>query len=841
MRRATLLGSLLVLAAAAPARAQPYARTGDPPTGGVLLPAAGTTLRDDAASLEVNPAQTAFLRSWNLTLAHTELPGSARYLGTGTALFAAGRVPLLPVAISAGLQLLRPGDGFGGFYPALGKLSLGLAVEATRWLAIGLSGHVFVTPENDLVNGVTTLDAGITVRPAPWIALAITARDLTNPRWQGLPLQRLWDLEAGFRPRVDGRVAFALGVRVGERRGDVAPRAILTVEPYPGLTLLADATYLRRDLDAADGREDRRHDVRVTAGLRLDFSHAGVTAAFVGGRGGLPGGAAAGGHVAVRISGSRHRSVTRDVRRAVLLEYGGNGSIEGHLRFVSALRSLRRDRSVAAVLLRLGGEPGWAIAEELRDAIAELRRAGKPVITYLFAVGAGPYYVALASSRILLLPGGGLRFAGLHSTQILLKQALDRLGIRAEILRHAEYKTAPEPLLNTTPSREALEVREALLGDISGRFHRALATRPGIRTVERARAVLDQGPFTPAEALSLGLVDRLVEPDQAQGDVWKHLGQAYPVERLPVTAAHPVTWGLPPAVAVIRVEGDIVEGESQTIPLINRRTAGARTLLAALDAAARSPRIKAVVLRVDSGGGSALASEVLHRAIERLARGKPVYASLGNVAASGGYFVAAPAREIFAEPSTLTGSIGIFAGKVDLSGLLAKIGVTTSTGKRGLRADAESPWRPYTDEERRVLTAKLRYYYERFLDAVARGRKGLGTRERVHAVARGRLWTGDQARQRGLVDRIGGLADALDAARRAAGLREGDGHEVVVLPGPEPGIVGRALRALVRPKAAASAPLLARLLAPLAALPSAFWLADAPEPLMLLPDVIEIR
>jgi protease-4 len=256
-----------------------------------------------------------------------------------------------------------------------------------------------------------------------------------------------------------------------------------------------------------------------------------------------------------------------------------------------------------------------------------------------------------------------------------------------------------------------------------------------------------------------------------------------------------------------------------------------------------------VVLRVESGGGSALGSEVICRTVAKLAEIKPVVASLGDVAASGGYFVAAPAKRIFADPSTITGSIGIFAGKADLSGLLTRLGVTVDLKRRGPRADVDSWFRPYTDSEKEALKKKLRYYYHRFLDAVARGRKhaGLSTREQVHRVARGRIWSGKQALAHKLVDRLGGLYDAVQAARKLAGLTAGDGHAVRVLPRRRPGLLARAARLLLPdpeargPAGSDANPLLRRLLRPLSALPPSLYLSAPSTPLARMPFTLEIR
>jgi protease-4 len=857
-----LLAAMLLTMAPGRARAQ-YTQAGDAPSRGLLIPGASSTLdRHAAAAVEINPAQGGWLRSWELAVGHTELAPDSRFVGTGTGLFFSYRLPLIHLNVTAGAQLLRPARGFGELYPDAGKLSLALAYTPAPWLSVGLAGHVFVAPHAPGgINGLTTLDAGLTLHPASWLALSVVGRDLTNPSWAGLPLQRGWDLELGVRPLSSGRLGIGLGVQIGERRGDVTPRLVLQGEPWPGLTLFADAAWLRRDLDDDDGQYRRSHDVRVTAGVRVGFSRVGLMAAFVGGYHVRPGGAAAGGSAWLRLSGARHRSVSHRSGRILLVDVERLADTRALWRLLSVLHRAAHQPGVKAVLIKLGVSPGWARAEELRGAIARLRRAGTSVYVYLYSATGAGYYAAAAADRILLFPGGGLRFAGLSSTRFYVKALLDKLGVKAQIVKHGEYKTAPEPFTRTGPSQEARKVRDQLLDEFAGRVYRALAARPKIKSAVRAKAVLAKGPFTAGEAKSLGLVDRLVWPDEAPKTVQKLLGRRLPLERPPSGPRHRARWAQRPYVAVVAVEGDIVEGRSRTIPLIDRRTAGAQSLVKLLGRLAEDPRARAVVLRVESGGGSALGSEVICRTVAKLAEIKPVVASLGDVAASGGYFVAVPAKQIFADPSTITGSIGIFAGKADISGLLNRLGVSADLERRGTRADVDSWFRPYTEAEKKALKRKLRYYYHRFLDAVVRGRKraGLSTRQQVEKVARGRIWSGHQARQRKLVDRLGGLYDAVRAARKLAGLAAGDGHTVRVLPRRRPGLLARAARLLlpdpeagggggVRPGASPGPGrgsglrrLFRRLLRPLSAIPPSLYLSVPSTPLARMPYVIDIR
>src|SRR6185312_219507 len=255
------------------------------------------------------------------------------------------------------------------------------------------------------------------------------------------------------------------------------------------------------------------------------------------------------------------------------------------------------------------------------------------------------------------------------------------------------------------------------------------------------------------------------------------LGGVYPVESPSTTRAD--RWEHP-RVAVIYVDGDITDGASKIIPLVGQKTAGGETLVKAISEAREDPSIGAIILRIDSPGGSALASELIAREVFATRGVKPILCSMSDLAASGGYFVAAGCDEIFAEPMTITGSIGIFYGKFDLSGLLAKVGISVDTYKRGAHADVESLYRPFTDEERAKLLDLLRYSYGRFVGAVADGRHLSKTD--VDAVGRGHVYTGEQAKGIKLVDAFGGLGDAIDEAKRRAKLAPGEKIHIVEMP-----------------------------------------------------------
>jgi protease-4 len=287
---------------------------------------------------------------------------------------------------------------------------------------------------------------------------------------------------------------------------------------------------------------------------------------------------------------------------------------------------------------------------------------------------------------------------------------------------------------------------------------------------ERVREVTRTGPFFATEARDAGFVDAFAFDDELDRVTRELIGHDVPVGKYePETKADRV-FGPRPSVAVLYADGDIVDGRSQHIPLVDMRLIGSYSMADSIRELRDDANVRAVVLRIESPGGSSLASDVMWRELSLLAARKPLIVSMGAVAASGGYYIASASKNIFALPLTVTGSIGVFYGKADLSGLLKKIGVTVDTYKTTPRADAESLFRGFTPDEEHELAHKIDQFYDVFLERVSKGR-GM-TKEQVDAVGKGRVWTGQEALDRHLVDHLGGLREALEAAREAAYLPE---------------------------------------------------------------------
>lgn len=468
---------------------------------------------------------------------------------------------------------------------------------------------------------------------------------------------------------------------------------------------------------------------------------------------------------------------------------------------LETLEFAARDPRVEGILLELGGAPhGLAQAEALRRAVRAVREAGKPVFGFGEAIGAEELLVASAATKLWMPPTGSVFLVGLRLGGFFLGELLERAGVRADVVRIGEYKTAAETFLRRDMSPEQREQLGGLLDDRYAALVQALSEGRGLEA-QRVRELVDQGPYTAQEATAAGLVDECLYRDEVEERL-EALSSAPPPRRaggprlrwIDAPVYHSLRVADPgwrplfrelPRVAYVVASGAIHRGSG-------RRGVASEPFGAMLDALRRDERVVGVVLRVDSPGGDGLASDLLHHQLERLRRDKPVVVSMGEVAASGGYYLSAAGDAVLAEGSTVTGSIGVVGGKLDLSGLYQRLGIGRDAVERGARAGILSASRRFTPAERQAVRREMEAFYEAFLDRVARGRRLSG--EVVRSLAGGRVMSGSRALQHGLVDRLGGPLEALAEVRRRAGLAADERILLDVHPR-APGLVG--LRSLL--------------------------------------------
>ena len=501
-------------------------------------------------------------------------------------------------------------------------------------------------------------------------------------------------------------------------------------------------------------------------------------------------GAAAVGAVAIVVRGGRPSAGWSGGSRYLALDVDGDmpeepssglgglfGSRPPSIRgLVEAVDRAAGDPTVKGLLLRVGSvSTGWARVQELRDALVRFRRSGKPSWAHLEFAGNQEYFLATGCAKVAASPTAMLDVSGLSAEVSFYKGALDKLGVEAQFEGVGKYKNAPNQFTEagfTAPHREQME---ALVGSLFDQYVRAIAEARGL-SPQDVRAIVDRGPFHAPEAKEAGLVDELLYRDQVEARI-PAAGRVSPSGYL--RAGRGFGFDRRPKVALVHAVGEIVRGESQSSPF-GGSLAGSDTIVRGLRQATEDDGVRAIILRVDSPGGSGTASDAIWREVGVARRKKPVVVSMGDYAASGGYYIAMGADAIVAEPGTITGSIGVFSGKFSLRGLYGKLGVSQETVRRGKNATLFSGWEPWTDEERAKVRGLNVAFYETFIAKAAEGRKK--TPQEIDAVAQGRVWTGEEALRAGLVDALGGLDAAVAVARARARIAKGQEIQMVVLP-----------------------------------------------------------
>src|SRR5579884_3986573 len=443
--------------------------------------------------------------------------------------------------------------------------------------------------------------------------------------------------------------------------------------------------------------------------------------------------------------------------------------------FLDGLEAAAGDPRVRGLYARVGGDGlGLAEIQQVRQAIADFRARGKFALAYAdsfgeFGPGTRPYYLATAFDEIWLQPMGTVGLVGLYSEVPFLKNTLDLLGITPSFDKREEFKTAINSLTDTKMTPPQREEIEAVLNSLGAQIVAGIAAGRRL-SPQQVRQDIDNGPFFATEARQAKLVDHLGYRDEARAHALRRAGPgAEPVS----LASYLDRVGRPhrkgPKIALIYGTGLVQEQGDPELALFGERVMSARALERAFRAAVRDPEVRAILFRIDSPGGSVVASESIWRdVVFARKRGKPVIVSMGDVAGSGGYYIAAAANKIVAEPATLTASIGVFAGKLVLSGFYKKLGITIDSAQLGRNAGMFSAAEDFSSEGHRRLAAILDLIYREFKERVASGRHM--PLDKVEEVAKGRVWTGAQAKARGLVDALGGYRTALRLAKKAAGI-----------------------------------------------------------------------
>ncbi|HKG45335.1 MAG TPA: signal peptide peptidase SppA [Pyrinomonadaceae bacterium] len=456
---------------------------------------------------------------------------------------------------------------------------------------------------------------------------------------------------------------------------------------------------------------------------------------------------------------------------------------------IMQFKKAKVDKRIKAILLDVNmSGVGWGKAEEIRDAITDFRSSGKPVYAFIEFGLNKEYYIATACDKIIVPPPGELFINGLAADVMFFRGSLDKLGIYPDIYQIGKYKSVGDMFTQKQMTDAHREYVNSLLDDLFNRYVNAIA-QARRKSPEEVRALIDNAPYSANQAKQAGLIDDMMYRDDVENQFKKQLGYKDTDTFVAVRGADyrdvsPESLGLNKGerIAVIYASGEIGSGSSQNSPS-GDQSIGSDTVAKALNEAAADKSLKAIVLRVDSPGGSGLASDIIWHAVEAANQKKPVVVSMSDVAASGGYYISASAAKIIAQPSTITGSIGVVAGKPVMRGFYDWLGISNEYVLRGKNAGMFRETEKFSDDERAKFEQWIKTtYYEDFVPKVAKGRNK--DAEYIDSVAQGRVWTGGQAKDRGLVDEFGGLDKAIEVAKQLAKIPADKGVERVILPYP---------------------------------------------------------
>src|SRR5580765_625354 len=487
--------------------------------------------------------------------------------------------------------------------------------------------------------------------------------------------------------------------------------------------------------------------------------------------------------LALRISGAMPDYVPDDPFRRI---FGAPPQSLGSL--MAQFRKAKVDKRITAVILDIDmSEAGWAKSEEIRGAIQDFRTSGKPVYAYMEMGLNKDYYIASACDKIYVPPPGELFTIGLAADVMFFRGSLDKLGVYPDMYQIGKYKSAGDTFTQKQMTDAHREYINSLLDDLYGRYLDAIA-KARSKSVDDVKALIDNAPYSSAQAKEIGLIDGAAYRDEVEKELKKRLGykdsdELHIARSSEYKDISQESLGLNKGekIAIVYAAGDITSGRS-TYGSSGEETIGSDSLVKALNDARNDASIKAIVLRIDSPGGSGLASDIIWRAIETAKEKKPVVVSMGDVAASGGYYIACNANKIVAEPSTITGSIGVVGGKPVVKGFYDWIGVSNEYVMRGKNAGMFRETEKFNDAERAKFEEFLKNTYEDFITKVGKGRSK--DKAYIDSIGQGRVWTGAQGKDKGLVDEYGGLDKAIEIAKQLANIPADKSIQRVILPQP---------------------------------------------------------
>jgi len=732
------------------------------PTESFVLPYNSVATSDDILAIKYNPAGLGLRRDFQSSFFHTHSDSS--FEGNNAWLFSSGGL---------GFSVEWLGNVTPQNYRKYTLAGGGKFADGFYW---GTSYSWFGSRYEDY-DKLSSWKIGFLLRPFEFLSFGAISKDLNRPRFRGERTDISFECGVAVRP-IGDRLTLSVDASISqkEKLKDAAMMLYRAeFEPIDGFIVLGDI-----DNDGNFGLGGRINLPNLGLGTYnsvtkdYDFNQ-GITY--------------------LNLSKDRYRTLLQ--RKGNFLELKLSGKIvEENTRvgifgrkkptmidLLNEIGRAKEDESIKGIILRIDPlDIGLAKAQEIKEAILDFKKSDKRVIAYVEFGGNKEYYIATVADKIVMMPSGYLMFTGLNAEVTFIKGTLDKLGIVADLEHIGEYKSASDLVTRDKMSEAHREVVNSLLDDMYDQITKDVAFLRGW-SQEEVKAKIDQGPFTASEAYEANLVDTLMYYDQIDEMIKAMEGKKpnrIDHKSYARRTYYKYSWAIPPKIAVIFATGSIFEGESGR-DFLWGDVMGSETIANAIKTAREDKTVKAIIFRVDSPGGSGVASDLILREILRTKEEKPFIVSMSDVAGSGGYWISCAADTIISLPGTYTGSIGVISGKISLEGLYEKIGFTTEVIKRGKHADFFTTTRQFTDEEREVVKRQIKEFYDEFVRKVAEGR-GLSYEE-VDAIGKGRVWTGRQAKGNGLVDELGGMNLALAIAKEKAGI-PGDA-EVEILPLPK--------------------------------------------------------
>ena len=706
----------------------PILTTANPQKVRTYLPSNSVAMSDDALSTFFNPAGLGTSRALNLYYLrtyHSDYPGDDAFF------------------------LSAPGGGFSmEFANASGDIDFTrYSLSAGRHFGSSLfwgTSYSWINSDDKVYDKFKSVSVGLMYRRR-FFSIGAIGRDLNRPKLYDQKLGRTYDFGLAIRPGT-WRTTFSVDMRKVQ---DIAGLDFsYGVEIRPIRELMFRGTY----------NSDQSFDIR----FGINIGHYGIGSANYYEENRKSNAGVGYFHFS---TASLARPILRK-RQFIRMEMQDADRI---------LRIAKWDEDVAGTIIQINGSSyGMGRYQEIRDAILDFKRSGKVVISYITDCSTGEYIVASACDSILIHPSTHLRLIGLRSERTYYKGLLDKLGVRALLEHIGDYKSASEGFTRENMSDASRENLNSILDDLYDQLTNDIASSRGW-TPDEVGELIDKGPYTANEAVKNKLVDEVVYSDGLQNRAEKLSGtdvNLVDVGKYLNSGLYPHHWSVSkPKIAIIEAEGMMVTGESFIDPFTNTRLMGAETITRAIKATHFDDSVKAVVLRIDSGGGLVIAADIIWNELIQLSQKKPLVVSMGDIAGSGGYYIAAPADVIVAEPGTITGSIGVIGGKYSTKRLYDKLGINKEIIKRGKHAGIYSSYGDYSSEEQEIIKKQIKEIYDDFVSKVTRGRKNL-IRSEVENIAQGLVWTGRQAKEIGLVDELGGLNKALSIAQVKAGLEK---------------------------------------------------------------------